>query len=205
MLEMSQNSKHYKADEIATMLGVKKFVIRTWEKQFNLNRAGMQYSEEDLITFEAIRDMLYGEKLSPTVAKQQLPSVLAQKAEQIQSIAKSNIQEPAAEPILAEVAVQADQPEILEIKLEAKVETQELAQEIQAPEIVEFTPKITEPETFVEEQTAKPAEDDIVGATLSQELSAEDQVQPAFKQDQEFWDNIKSFKKQLLDIQERLK
>lgn len=146
MLDISQNHRYYKADEIADRLGVKKFVIRTWEKQFNLNRTGMQYSEEDLTIFEAIRDLLYQEKLSPTEAKQKLPEILAQKAAQIQAAENSKIQE----------QENSDQG-------------------------------------------------DIVGATFSPEEASVEQVQPAFKQNEEFWNNLKSFKEQLLKIQEQLK
>lgn len=205
MLETSQRNKFYKVDEIADKLGVKKFVIRTWEKQFNLNRTGMQYSQEDLITFEAIRDMLYGEKLSPTLAKQQLPTILAQKAAQIQSQSATIIQEQIMEPTLTEVTLQAHQVESLAVSSESKIEIQEQAQEIRSPEIIELASESIAAKIVTEEQNAATIQDDIVGATLSPEVPAEDQVQPAFKQDQEFWNNIKSFKEQLLKIQEQLK
>jgi hypothetical protein len=47
-------------------------------------------------------------------------------------------------------------------------------------------------------------ESEIVAATRTAEAS-ENQVQPAFKQNQEFWNNLKTLKEQLLTIQEQLK
>lgn len=79
MQENLQTRKFYKADELASILGIKKFVIRTWESQFDLNRSTTQYSEEDLEVFSTIKELLYEKKLSPTAAKEQLPFILGQK------------------------------------------------------------------------------------------------------------------------------
>lgn len=183
MLENSQTKKYYKADEIANALGVKKFVIRTWEKQFELNRTESQYNEADLKIFEAIRDLLYEQKLSPTVAKQKLPDLLLQKTKELEASTSETVATPQEmAPIVAEI-VQSE-------PIEASP-----AQELVPQVLVEFTQetsKIEEPE------------EEIVAATRSEEV-AENQVQPAFKQNEEFWNNLKSFKEQLLKIQEQLK
>jgi hypothetical protein len=202
LVDSSQNSKCYKADEIANILGVKKFVIRTWEKQFNLNRSGMQYSDEDLIIFESIRDLLYGQRLSPTVAKEQLPGVLAQKAEQSRDILQSKVRGLVVpEPASTNIAVDPNSSEIDEVKIDVQEPVQE---------VVEFTETI-EPaqEKNVPEQTNEQAtkfqEEEIGTATLTSENASDDQVRPAFKQNEEFWNNLKTFKEQLLKIQEQLK
>lgn len=176
MLENSQTKKYYKADELANALGIKKFVIRTWEKQFDLNRTESQYSEDDLKIFETIRDLLYEQKLSPSVAKQKLPTILLEKAREYQQTAS-------AEPkITLESA-----PSITEAMQEQQAQTP-------AQEVVEF-----KQETSTIEES-----EEIVAATRSEE-TVENQVQPAFKQNEEFWNNLRSFKEQLLKIQEQLK
>jgi hypothetical protein len=177
MQENLQGRKYYKADELASILGVKKFVIRTWESQFDLNRSTTQYSDEDLVLFETIKDLLYEKKLSPVIAKQQLPAILSQKIKQAQLVVD-----------VAEEKVVEDVQEFSSI--EAAVQPQVAVQEVVAPEAV--AQAVAEPES------------EIVAATRTAQAS-EDQVQPAFKQNQEFWNNLKTFKEQLLTIQEQLK
>jgi DNA-binding transcriptional MerR regulator len=172
MQENLQGRKYYKADELASILGVKKFVIRTWESQFDLNRSTTQYCDEDLVLFETIKDLLYEKKLSPVVARQQLPAILSQKIKQAQLVVD-----------VVEEKVVENVQEFSSI--EAAVEPQVLMSEVTARVIAE-------------------PESEIVAATRTAEAS-ENQVQPAFKQNQEFWNNLKTLKEQLLTIQEQLK
>ena len=71
------NKRKFRIGELAKKLKVKKFVIRFWEKEFDLesNRSdGGQrfYSQEDLNTFTTIKDLLYNQKFTIPGAKNQL-------------------------------------------------------------------------------------------------------------------------------------
>lgn len=140
MQENLHNKKYYKADELASILGVKKFVLRTWESQFDLNKSNSQYNDDDLEVFVTIKELLYEKKLSPTLAKEQLPLILNQKIKQAQAI-------------------------------ETKIE-----------------PKLEQPQDVKHEN--------LVAAT---------RTQPVMQSNEQFWNDISSFKEQLLKIREQLK
>jgi len=69
--------KQFRIGELATQLGVEKFVVRFWEKEFNLKTTrstGKQrfYTERDLKTFSQIKDLLYNQGFTIAGAKKQL-------------------------------------------------------------------------------------------------------------------------------------
>ena len=71
------NTKQLRIGDLAQALDVKKFVIRFWEKEFNLNAqrsdGGQRfYDEQDLETFIKIKTLLYDEKFTIPGAREQL-------------------------------------------------------------------------------------------------------------------------------------
>lgn len=74
---MRMQKKQFRIGELANKVGVEKFVIRFWEKEFNIttNRStGRQrfYNERDLKTFTFIKDLLYNKGFTIAGAKKQL-------------------------------------------------------------------------------------------------------------------------------------
>ena len=143
--------------------------------------------------------VLYEEKLSPILAKQRLPEILSQKISKSQELSKTEITEPALEPhtqTLSEPIIQspaqsfttADEP-----KSTADFSNSSLNPVLEA--VIEIKH---------EASRANDGDDEIVAATRTEEDSSE-QVHPALKQNQEFWNNLKILKDQLLLINEQLK
>lgn len=69
--------KQFRIGELADKLGVEKFVVRFWEKEFNIktNRStGRQryYTEQDLETFKQIKCLLYKEGFTIAGAKKKI-------------------------------------------------------------------------------------------------------------------------------------
>lgn len=74
---MKMQKRQFRIGELAKKLEVEKFVIRFWEKEFNLAPArstGGQrfYSEDDFATFSKIKSLLYNQKFTISGAKKQL-------------------------------------------------------------------------------------------------------------------------------------
>ena len=62
--------KKFKIGDIAEVLDVKKFVIRTWEKEFAMDKNGVGlYTDEDVLLFRKIKDLLVAQKVSIAEAK----------------------------------------------------------------------------------------------------------------------------------------
>jgi DNA-binding transcriptional MerR regulator len=77
---MQMRKKLFRIGELAKELRVKKFVIRFWEKEFNLSstRTGggqRLYSPDDLELFKKIKDLLYNKKFTIQGAKAQLNEI----------------------------------------------------------------------------------------------------------------------------------
>jgi len=76
--------KKFRIGELAKELNIKKFVIRFWEKEFDLKAYRSQggqrfYTNEDLITFTTIKTLLYDQGYTIPGAKSQLASILHKK------------------------------------------------------------------------------------------------------------------------------
>lgn len=74
---MKMQKKQFRIGELAKSLGVKRFVIRFWEKEFNFNahrsEGGQRfYEERDLERFLFIKTLLYEKGFTIAGAKKQL-------------------------------------------------------------------------------------------------------------------------------------
>jgi DNA-binding transcriptional MerR regulator len=80
-MELSKNrmaQRQFRIGDLADELNVKKFVIRFWEKEFNIasdRSSGGQryYTLDDLRVFQTIKDLLYNQGFTIAGAKKQLP------------------------------------------------------------------------------------------------------------------------------------
>jgi hypothetical protein len=73
--------KSFRVDELAKELGVKKFILKNWEKQFDLKRCGLdnKYSQEDFKIFATIKNLVFIKKMPQSVAKKHLQEMLSGK------------------------------------------------------------------------------------------------------------------------------
>lgn len=74
---MKMQKKQFRIGELAKSLGVERFVIRFWEKEFNFNAHRSQggqrfYEERDLERFRYIKTLLYEQGFTIAGAKKQL-------------------------------------------------------------------------------------------------------------------------------------
>ena len=74
---MKMRKKQFRIGELATKLGVERFVIRFWEKEFNINSYRSQggqrfYDERDEKKFFRIKELLYDKGFTISGAKKQL-------------------------------------------------------------------------------------------------------------------------------------
>lgn len=72
-----KTEKKIRIGELANALGVEKFVIRFWEKEFNLQKTRSEggqrfYTFQDLKEFKTIKTLLYEEKFTISGAKKYL-------------------------------------------------------------------------------------------------------------------------------------
>lgn len=74
---MRMEKRKFRIGELAKQLEIERFVIRFWEKEFNLKptrSTGKQrfYDEDDLSTFQTIKKLLYEQGFTISGAKKQL-------------------------------------------------------------------------------------------------------------------------------------
>lgn len=74
---MKMQRKQFRIGDLAKQLNVERFVIRFWEKEFNLrgtrSKGGQRFYEgKDLATFEYIKQLLYKDGFTIAGAKQKL-------------------------------------------------------------------------------------------------------------------------------------
>lgn len=77
---MKMEKRKYRIGDFAENLGVKHFIIRFWEKEFNFKASrsdGGQrfYNEEDLLKFQLIKELLYEKKFTLEGAKTELKRI----------------------------------------------------------------------------------------------------------------------------------
>lgn len=75
--KIPMTKRHFRIGDLAQELGVKKFVIRFWEKEFKLksdrSMGGQRsYTQEDFIMFATIKELLYKKGFTISGAKKQL-------------------------------------------------------------------------------------------------------------------------------------
>lgn len=82
----SETSNEYAFKELSSLTGVKPYVLRFWESEFEeispkLKEDGTKtYTQEDRDSVERIKDLLFGKKLSIQEAKGMLKSALEEKS-----------------------------------------------------------------------------------------------------------------------------
>jgi len=74
---MKMQKKQFRIGKLAKKLDVERFIIRFWEKEFNLKShrsdGGQRfYEERDYHTFQQIKDLLYKKRFTIHGARQQL-------------------------------------------------------------------------------------------------------------------------------------
>ena len=74
---MKMQKRKFRIGELADKLELERFVVRFWEKEFNLkgtrSKGGQRFYEgKDLATFEYIKDLLYKQGFTIAGAKQKL-------------------------------------------------------------------------------------------------------------------------------------
>lgn len=77
---MRMKKRKFRIGELAQQLQVERFVVRFWEKEFNLKTSrssGRQrfYEEKDLETFKLIKELLYEKGFTIAGAKKQLKTI----------------------------------------------------------------------------------------------------------------------------------
>ena len=87
---MKMQKRQFRIGELATHLSVEKFVIRFWEKEFDMrtirsNGGQRFYDERDVEKFTMIKHLLYDKGFTIAGAKQQLKERLA-KHKQVPSV-----------------------------------------------------------------------------------------------------------------------
>ncbi len=86
---LSSNKNNYKFNEITSISGVKPYVLRFWESEFDqicptITEDGQKtYSRQDLDNINRIKALLFGEKLSIPEAKKRLDSEIQKHVEAI--------------------------------------------------------------------------------------------------------------------------
>ena len=78
------SKKKFRIGELSDVLKIKKFVIRFWEKEFELksDRSGggqRFYSQDDINTFGIIKELLYQQKITIPGAKKELDKLINKK------------------------------------------------------------------------------------------------------------------------------
>ncbi len=79
---MKMQKRQFRIGQLAENLGVERFVVRFWEKEFKLacdrSDGGQRfYNEQDLALFKAIKELLYERGFTISGAKKQLKSFKA--------------------------------------------------------------------------------------------------------------------------------
>ena len=76
---MKMSKRQFRIGELAEQLNVERFVVRFWEKEFNVHshrsKGGQRfYQEKDFKTFRKIKELLYEKKFTIAGAKEALKS-----------------------------------------------------------------------------------------------------------------------------------
>ena len=160
--------KSFRIDELAKELGVKKFILKNWEKQFDLKKCGLdnKYSQEDFKIFAAIKNLVFIKKMPQSIAKKHLQEILAGK-EFIEP--KQELQEFATQEISAQELVEQEDLAVQESK------DQDAAKMICEQEIEEIATR----EKAIQEMGAHTmaTQEIIVQEMTAEEIAAEERAQ----------------------------
>jgi DNA-binding transcriptional MerR regulator len=96
---MKMQKRKFRIGELASKLELEKFVVRFWEKEFNIKTKRSQgsqrfYDENDLKKFESIKQLLYEEGFTILGAKKKLKEKTFSKSESIIASQKTTMEEP---------------------------------------------------------------------------------------------------------------
>lgn len=102
---MRMQKIQFRIGELAKQLNVEKFVIRFWEKEFNVstNRSGggqRFYSQEDLEYFKYIKTLLYEQGFTIAGAKKQLGTVFGSRKTTLPAQEQEIIHSPLTEQLI---------------------------------------------------------------------------------------------------------
>jgi len=96
---MKMQKRKFRIGELAKKLDLERFVVRFWEKEFNIKTKRSQgsqrfYDENDLKKFELIKKLLYEEGFTISGAKKQLKEKFLVKNDSIIASQKTTLDEP---------------------------------------------------------------------------------------------------------------
>ena len=96
---MKMQKRKFRIGELAQKLELERFVVRFWEKEFNIKTKRSQgsqrfYDESDLKKFESIKRLLYEEGFTIVGAKKKLKEKPSIKGESIIASQKTTMEEP---------------------------------------------------------------------------------------------------------------
>lgn len=95
---MKMQKRKFRIGELANKLELERFVVRFWEKEFNIKTKRSQgsqrfYDESDLKKFESIKRLLYEEGFTILGAKKKLKEKTPTKGESIIASQKTTMEE----------------------------------------------------------------------------------------------------------------
>lgn len=95
---MKMQKRKFRIGELANKLELERFVVRFWEKEFNIKTKRSQgsqrfYDENDLKKFESIKQLLYEEGFTILGAKKKLKEKTGTKGESIIASQKTTMEE----------------------------------------------------------------------------------------------------------------
>lgn len=96
---MKMQKRKFRIGELANKLELERFVVRFWEKEFNIKTKRSQgsqrfYDENDLKKFESIKRLLYEEGFTIVGAKKKLKEKPSGKSDSIIASQKTTMEEP---------------------------------------------------------------------------------------------------------------
>jgi DNA-binding transcriptional MerR regulator len=146
--KVSMHKRQFRIGDLAKELNLKKFIIRFWEKEFNIKSdrsSGGQrfYTQEDLSLFLTIKDLLYSQGFTISGAKKQLQMQNSQAPAPVKNEVAAAVQEAESELIEAladanNLVDDADLKEALPVQLDAHDQVTEGAfvdQQMSEPEV----------------------------------------------------------------------
>ncbi len=120
----SHSVNEYAFKELSSLTGIKPYVLRFWESEFEQIAPTMSadgrkvYSEEDKQSIETIKELLFGQKLSIQEAKAELDRALSEAVNQLKEEMNLEvaIETPIESPVEVNLSVAVEESKLAEIK-----------------------------------------------------------------------------------------
>lgn len=120
----SHSVNEYAFKELSSLTGIKPYVLRFWESEFEQIAPTMSadgrkvYSEEDKQSIETIKELLFGQKLSIQEAKAELDRALSEAVNQLKEEMNLEvaIEAPVESPVEANLSVAVEESKLAEVK-----------------------------------------------------------------------------------------